>query len=275
MNDGNAAVRWVVGTILLVAVAGGAVYLARRGEPPRPQPPAATSASPASTPTPSPSPIQHPIEDALTDPATAEEPEAPLPPLADSDTALLDALAALVDAELLDALLLPDYLIQRAVATIDNLPRKKLAPNVLPTRPVPGRFVVADDAGQIAIAADNAARYADHVRLIEALDAHRLVVLYVRLYPLFQQAYRELGNPDAYFNDRLIEVIDHLLAAPDAPPGARLVKPRAFYEFEDPALEALSAGHKLMIRIGPEHAARVKAKLREIRTELTGQRVAA
>jgi hypothetical protein len=47
-----------------------------------------------------------------------------------------------------------------------------------------------------------------------------------------------------------------------------LVRPKVLYEFEDPALEDLSAGRKIMLRIGPENASAMKAKLREIRREL-------
>ena len=54
-----------------------------------------------------------------------------------------------------------------------------------------------------------------NVRALESIDSAKLVALYVRFYPLFQQAYAELGYPSRYFNDRLFEVIDHLLATPD------------------------------------------------------------
>ena len=37
------------------------------------------------------------------------------------------------------------------------------------------------------------------------------------------------------------------------------------YEFADPTLEARSAGQKIMLRMGRDHAITVKAKLREIR----------
>lgn len=40
------------------------------------------------------------------------------------------------------------------------------------------------------------------------------MALYVQLYPLFQQANVELGYPKSHFNDRVVTVIDHLLAAP-------------------------------------------------------------
>jgi hypothetical protein len=45
-----------------------------------------------------------------------------------------------------------------------------------------------------------------------------------------------------------------------------------FYEFADPALEAESAGRKLLLRMGPGNAARVKAKLREIRGRIAAKR---
>jgi len=93
----------------------------------------------------------------------------------------------------------------------------------------------------------------------------------VRFYPLFQQAYRELGYPDGYFNDRLVVVIDHLLATPDVPQPVALRQPNVMYEYADPALESRSAGQKLLIRSGPANETAIKAKLREIRAALTGQ----
>ena len=48
----------------------------------------------------------------------------------------------------------------------------------------------------------------------------------------------------------------------------RLIKPEAYYLFADEDLESLSAGQKILIRMGPDNAARVKAKLVEIRAVL-------
>jgi len=45
------------------------------------------------------------------------------------------------------------------------------------------------------------------------------------------------------------------------------------YEFADPALENLSAGQKIVVRMGPENGKRVKDKLRAIRRELTVARL--
>ena len=41
------------------------------------------------------------------------------------------------------------------------------------------------------------------------------------------------------------------------------------YTFADPTLEALPAGQKLLLRMGPDNAAVVKAKLKELRAIVT------
>ena len=92
-------------------------------------------------------------------------------------------------------------------------------------------------------------------------------------YPLFQQSYRELGYPDGYFNDRLVVVIDHLLATPDLPQPPALTQSKVMYEYADPALESRSAGQKLLLRSGPDNEAAIKAKLREIRAALTSEKI--
>ena len=106
------------------------------------------------------------------------------------------------------------------------------------------------------------------MRVLASVDARALVSTYVRAYPLFQKAYRELGYPKGNFNDRLVEAIDDMLAAPEIAAPVALIRPKVLYEFADPDLETRSAGQKVLIRMGAANAAQVKAKLREIRKEL-------
>jgi hypothetical protein len=103
---------------------------------------------------------------------------------------------------------------------------------------------------------------------MESVQARALVSTYVQAYPLFQRAYEELGYGGKYFNDRLLEAIDDLLAAPEVGTPVRLLQPKVLYEFADPDLETRSAGQKIMIRMGAENALRAKARLRELRQEL-------
>jgi hypothetical protein len=66
----------------------------------------------------------------------------------------------------------------------------------------------------------------------------------------------------------VIEILDHLIATPVAPDTIVLKQPNVYYEFADPMLEAESSGRKLLFRMGPGNAARVKAKLRDIRNRI-------
>lgn len=100
-------------------------------------------------------------------------------------------------------------------------------------------------------------------------DAKKLVAVYARFYPLFQRAYQDLGYPDGYFNSRLVAIIDHLRAVLEIEGPLALTQPHVLYEFADPDLELRSAGHKIMLRMGMDNAAKIKAKLREIRSEVT------
>jgi hypothetical protein len=108
--------------------------------------------------------------------------------------------------------------------------------------------------------------------MIGSIDTKQLVTSYTRYYPLFQDAYESLGHPPQYFNDRLVEVIDHLLATPDIRGPVALVQPNVLYQFADPRLESRSAGQKLLIRMGSDNATAVKAKLRELRAALLAQK---
>jgi hypothetical protein len=146
-----------------------------------------------------------------------------------------------------------------------------MAARLVPVKTVAGPFLADGAEENRTIGERNAARYLPYVRLAESVDLAKLVAVYVRYYPLFQQAYTELGYPTGYFNDRLVQVIDHLLAAPDIEGPVKLVQRKVLYEFADPEFEARSAGQKMLIRIGAANAARLKAKLREIRREVTGQ----
>ena len=104
-----------------------------------------------------------------------------------------------------------------------------------------------------------------------AADVSAVVDTYRRFYPLFQESYERLGYPNKYFNDRVIEVIDHLLETPLPEEQIRLVRPHVLYEFSDPELQSLSSGQKLILRMGSEHAVIVKKVMREVRRELAQQ----
>ena len=212
--------------------------------------------------------INHPIEQARgTVPPSVEQ--KPLPALMVSDTTMQNTLADLFGSATLGRIFYEDTIVHRFVTTVDNLPRKTLPLRYLPVKPPGGAFVTTGSDEALAIGADNAARYTPYVRLVDAVDAKTLAGIYVHFYPLMQQDYRALGYPNGYFNDRLVQAIDDLLAAPDLTAPPALAQPKVLYVYTDPELESRSAGQKIMMRMGSENAARLKAKLREIRAEIT------
>lgn len=194
---------------------------------------------------------------------------AQLPPLQQSDTAMRNALADLFGSQRLMKLFHMDGIVRRFVVTVDNLPRKTAAARLWPVQPVDGAFRTGGGDDALVIAPENAARYTPYVEAAEMVNSKALVALYVKFYPLFQQAYQDLGYPNGYFNDRLVAVIDHLLEAPEIEGPVALTQPHILYQFADPALEDESAGHKMLLRMGNDNEERIKAKLREIRKQLT------
>lgn len=217
---------------------------------------------------PEPGSPRHPIDRVLGAEAPADPATAALD-VAASDKAILAALGALAKSEQLMRFMLPSDIVQRIVLTIDNLPADSMSMQYRAVVATPGSFLIERRDGEPAISPQNARRYEAFVGFASSLDARRLVAFYKRFYPLFQKSYRSIGYPDGHFNDRVVQVIDDLLSAPTPTGAIFLEQPRVLYEYAESSLERRSVGQRMMIRMGPEHSARLKNKLREIRALLT------
>jgi hypothetical protein len=261
----RSAAQWIAIIVLLVIIAIAIWFFVfdrpgpRGPSPAVLNPPAAASTAPA-----------HPINQASV-PATGAT--AALPDLHNSDAAVMQALLAIPGAQGLRDLLVRQAIIPNIVATVDALPRQTFgSTRIMPLRTPASTFAVEQQNGQTVIGARNYQRYAPYIQVLESVDTKALVAWYVHNYPLFQQAYRELGYPKAYFNDRLIATIDNLLATPEPQQPIQVKKSGAFYVYVDSQLESLSSGQKMLLHTGPENEAKIKAKLRELRAMLVGQR---
>lgn len=255
-----------VGLAVLGALAA-AYYVWQQNQGPTPTTLDLPLSPPLAGPAAEPPAIAHPIAAApIGHEPNVDEPPATPPPEAALEPGLEEALASVIDSLAQRDLLITDDIVNRVVVTIDNLPNTRLARRFVPMVPVGGAFAVTGGLKGRTISPDNGGRYALHVALFEALDLPALAALYVRHYASFQQAYAALGDPDAYFNDRLVEVIDHLLATPELAAPLAVEQPGVYYKFADPALEARSAGQKALLRMGPANAALVKQRLRELRS---------
>jgi len=271
-----------MGRAVLIVLLGGALvgtfYLAKNWPRPAPIAPApvtkpAAERAPAPVDAGPPQPtVAHPV------PASAGA-HHEVPPLDQSDAYVGGVLRELVGRKAVASFLNLDGFARRFVATVNNLAGDSASTERWPVWGTPGRFQTAARDGRLVISPRNADRYAPFVSFVEAIDSRKAVAAYVAMYPLLQRAYEELGEPTPYFNDRVVAVIDELLATPDigepvlvkhidadgaapSPSAARL------YVYDDPALEHRTAGQKIVMRVGQDNGKRLKAKLGEIRALL-------
>jgi hypothetical protein len=245
----------------VVVVGGGALYYFKYMKGGKPaEAPAPVAQAPARPEAPA-EPEHHPVAT----PADAK----PLPALNESDSSIAQDLAGVIGKKSIDQMLVPEQVIRHIVVTVDNLPRTKVAEQMRPVKATGGETVTVANGDTITLSADNYARYAPFIKIVQNTNPQQLGALYLRYYPLFQQSYEDLGYPGQYFNDRLVQVIDHLLQTPDLRGPIELKQGKVFYEYADPALESRSAGQKLLMRMGPDNAAVIKKKLRELKTFVT------
>jgi len=246
---------------------------------PDPDPPPAAEA-PAPAPKPAEPPVaqaeqapQYPVPPAPAPAPKAQPPQAPaIPPSEDlvvSDADVRSAAAQVFGVPPVEAFLIPDRVIQNLVATVDSLDRDPIPLRFRVIANVPEVPVVEKRGKTLVLSTDNDERYRLMADALRATSAQSMASLYLRYYPLLQRAYREMGYPGGHFNDRMVQIIDHLLAAPEVEPPIELVRPKVLYLFADPKLEELSSGQKIMVRIGPANATIARTRLRELRTLIT------
>jgi hypothetical protein len=256
------SINWLIPVLLAVGAAVALWLYWLQVRPPKTEP--ATLPAVVAEPQVVPGPL-HPVPEA--DLSTSEGTElVPLPPLDQSDAYFKLELANALD-EGIDEWLVASGVIEKIVATVDSLPREHVAEKIRPITKIDAPFGVdnQDEGDNFTISPGNYDRYDVLVDMAVAADVSAMADLYRRFYPLFQSAYQNLGYPDGYFNDRLVEVIDHLLATPEPGNALELVQPNVMYEYADPAFENLSSGQKMLLRIGDEHRAEVKDVLRQAR----------
>ena len=249
---------WSIPIVGLCALVALYFWRLQNSEPPKPQT-VATPAQPAEL------TVRYPVE--------IDEPSRHLlPELADSDGAITDGLWALFGQSPPKFIFL-NKIVHRVVATVDNLPRDYVAPQLMPVKTPTGLPVTDNVGGSLVLSPRNASRYQTYVRMADSVQTDALVALYSRFYPLFQEQYENLGYPEKHFNDRLVEVIDHLLATPEVGEPLPITQSKVLYEFADPKLESLSAGQKLLLRVGKANRDKLKSKLQKLRQAVTSMAI--
>jgi hypothetical protein len=246
-------VAWIGLIVLLVVVAGGLWWW-------RPQ----------STQSPAEAVGQLPTEEVVEPSIRAQAsglgvggPDPDLPALGEMDRYVRPLLAALSSRPELAALLATDGLVRRFVVSVESIARGVSPAGQVRAVAPRGPFTVRQQGADYVADPASFARYDGLVALVDDMDPRALARLYGRLKPRFDEAHDELGVPGT-FDETITRAIRHLLETPVPPPQPRLRQATGTnYAYLDPQLESLSEAQRHVLRLGPERAARVKARLRE------------
>ncbi|SHF89102.1 Protein of unknown function [Microbulbifer donghaiensis] len=266
MREHESSQAWIIGVVVVVVLAAVAYWYLSADKAKELAPPVVEEPAPEAEPEPLPEVAAPPPAE----PAPVTEPErGPPPPLNESDEAALKDLMSLAPDGALAKWLVPDEVVRKWVAAVNAGSRGELIHKHRPLKTIKGPIIVAEDgATGMVLSPDNYHRYDQPVRLFALMDTDAAVALYRYWYPRLAQAYGELGIRNKNFHQEMLETIDQVLAAPEVDGPIKLVRPSVYYKFADPKLEKLPGLHKLMIRMGPDNAARVKEKLGELKTQL-------
>lgn len=267
MSEHQSSRAWIAGLIVIIALAVGAYFLVSNGPEPKPAPPPVVEPQPE----PEPSVDLEPEPEPEPAPAPAPSPEPPreLPKLNDSDATVRGDLLSLAPDGALGRWLVSDEVIRKWVAAVNAASSGQMMAKNRPYNTPKGSLVV-DEAGAtgMVLSEDNYQRYDTPVRLLANMDNDKAIALYQFWYPRLSEAFGELGMKDKTFHDQVLKSIDLVLDTPEVEQPIQLVRPSVYYKFADPKIERLPGVHKLMIRMGPNNAARVQEKLRELKGEL-------
>lgn len=197
-------------------------------------------------------------------PEPDDVPLVPLPLLHESDIPFLDKIESMVNSAALRALLYDDQIVRKLVRAVHALSDGHVVKEYRPLRSPKGLMDVSElperDASNQRLYALNSASYQRYTAYIQALTAvspEAIADMYVRYYPLFQQAYDELGMKDTSFHQVVLRALDNAVAPQSIPVSARLMQPSVVYVFESKDIEALSSLQKLRWRMGAQHSERL------------------
>ena len=240
----------VVGIIVLV-LGGYYLFSGKPAKEPLPVAEPPKSETPAPAPKPSPEPAKEPL------PAVR-------PSLADSDDWVRKKSGELSAEPGWAQWLANKNLIRRLTAAVVNIsegksPRKHLG-FLGPQKP----FSAVKKEGRLYLDPQTYDRYNLIAEIFSRLDAAKTVGLFKELYPLFQDAYRELGYPQGEFQAVLVHAIKELLLTPVVEGDIHLKEAVLSYWMADDTLEDLSEAQKHLLRMGPQNTRKVQKKLREV-----------
>ncbi|GIU01929.1 DUF3014 domain-containing protein [Shewanella morhuae] len=192
----------------------------------------------------------------------------PVPALAESDTFVQQKALSLINNNVVASSLVQQDLARQFVVFVDNLAQGELTRKVSPIKGPEKLFTVSEITNKVYLNPEGFHRYDAYVDSIAKMDEQSLMATYKQMTPMLEEAFSELGYSNAKFNDRMLQAIKLLLAAPIVEDPIELSSISVNYQFVDPDLEALPSAQKLLIRMGPENTRKLKVALRKLENQL-------
>ncbi|MGI2024391.1 DUF3014 domain-containing protein [Shewanella glacialipiscicola] len=216
-------------------------------------------------------PVTQETDSSNTNTSVVPEPEViadPVPALAESDTFVQQKVLALINNNVVASSLVQQDLARQFVVFVDNLAQGELTRKVSPIKGPEKQFTVSEITNKVYLNPEGFHRYDAYVDSIVKMDEQSLMATYKQMTPMLEEAFSELGYSNAKFNDRMLQAIKLLLAAPIVEDPIELSSISVNYQFVDPNLEALPSAQKLLIRMGPENTRKLKVALRKLENQL-------
>ncbi len=230
-------------------------FILAPGEAPERQPPVPTP-TPAPPPTPTPTLSQR-LSERLQGVT-----------LTTSDTVVAELVGELSRRPELAKWLAHEDLVRRFVAATANVADGRVPTTHLGFLQPEQKFTVRESGDTATIATSSFERYDRPVELVTSVDPAEAVTLYRELEPLMDEAFLEIARPGADFRDRLVEAIDRVLATPVPEGPIEVEKKVVTWTYADQRLEGLAPIQRLLIRTGPDNAAKIKAWLEAVKAHL-------
>lgn len=234
----------IVGLIALVALVGALYWWLGRGGP---EQEGATAVAVPET----------------TGPAPAEQAELPptdLPPLTELDPTVRSMIGELSNHPIVTRWLSGTGLSQQAAAIALQVGNGRLPTRLLGSLRPSGSFQTAEQNGATVIDPRTYNRYNGITAAVESIDPARAADVYTRLEPRLEEAYRQLGEGGS-IRESVAKAVYGLLDTPEVSGPVRVEPKGGVWVYEDPRLESLTPAQKLLLRMGPSNASRVKARL--------------
>lgn len=114
------------------------------------------------------------------------------------------------------------------------------------------------------ISPDSYDRYNPVAAVVSSLDAEGCAKLFRELKPAFQEAYADLGYPEADFQKTLEKAFVELLEVPVLEYDMPVEKKIQTFAYVNGELERLSDAQKHFLRMGPQNVRKIRDKIREI-----------